>query len=58
MRASADAAGGDLAGLQARFARALLRRGDAIPSDATPGVRFAVYRNNVFASLMNLLRAR
>ncbi len=58
MRASADAAGGDLAGLQARFARALLRRGDAIPSDATPGVRFAVYRNNVFASLINLLRAR
>ncbi len=56
MRAFADSDG--LTELQARFARALLERGEDAPHGLIRGNRFGVYRNNVFASLIAALRAR
>jgi len=57
MRASVDAAE-SLDHLQASFSRKLMQRGGAAPAGLTPPKRFRVYRNNVFASLINALRAR
>ena len=57
MHASVDAVG-RLARLQASFSRKLLQRGGAAPAGLTPPKRFRVYRNTVFASLINALRAR
>ena len=53
-----------LAALQHGFADALLQGGDAVPAGVTshtaprPVRRFQVYRNNVFASLIEVVRAR
>jgi len=57
MRASIDAAE-RLAHLQASFSRKLMQRGGAAPAGLTPAKRFRVYRNTVFASLIDALRAR
>jgi hypothetical protein len=57
MRTSIDAAE-RLAHLQASFSRKLMQRGGAAPAGLTPPKRFRVYRNTVFASLINALRAR
>jgi hypothetical protein len=53
-----------LASMQAAFATSLLARDDSVPGHVTSGnhtaplKRFNVYRNNVFASLTETLRAR
>ncbi len=57
MRASVDAAE-RLGHLQASFSRKLMQRGGAAPAGLTPAKRFRVYRNTMFASLINALRAR
>jgi hypothetical protein len=52
------------AGLQSAFARAVLDAGEAVPgpivrkAGGTPSRRFGVYRNNVYASLIDVLANR
>jgi hypothetical protein len=57
MCASIDSAE-TLSDLQARFSHKLIQRGGAAPGRLIRSKRFRVYRNNVFASLVNALRAR
>lgn len=57
MCASIDSAE-TLSHLQARFSHKLMQRGGAAPGRLIRSKRFRVYRNNVFASLVNTLRAR
>jgi len=57
MCASIDSAE-TLSHLQARFSHRLMQRGGAAPGRLIRSERFRVYRNNVFASLINALRAR
>ncbi len=47
-----------LAALQGGFSNKLLQRGGAAPAGLLRPKRFRVYRNTVFASLINALRAR
>jgi Putative DNA-binding domain len=44
--------------LQARFSHKLIQRGSREPGGLTRSKRFRVHRNNVFASLIDALRAR
>jgi hypothetical protein len=57
MRTSINAAE-RLARLQASFSRKLMQRGGAGPVGLIPPKRIRIYRNTVFASLINALRAR
>jgi len=57
MRPSIDSAE-SLSHLQARFSHKLMQRGSAAPGGLIRSKRFRVYRNNVFASLIDALRAR
>jgi hypothetical protein len=57
MLASIDPTKG-LANLQAGFSHKLMRRGGPAPAGLLRSKRFRVYRNNVFASLINALRSR
>jgi putative DNA-binding protein len=47
-----------LSNLQGGFSHKLMQRGGAAPAGLLRSKRFGVYRNNVFASLINALRAR
>ncbi|MGO9484050.1 MAG: DUF2063 domain-containing protein [Rhodomicrobium sp.] len=47
-----------LAWLQAEFSRAMLDTGLAAPACLFPARRFSVHRNNLYASLIDVLRAR
>jgi Putative DNA-binding domain len=58
MHPSAKPAIQGLAGLQAGFRRAMLEPSLAVPAGMAPARRFSVYRNNVYASLTDALRAR
>ncbi len=58
MRPSSDSPGASLAELQADFSRALLERSGAAPAGLIRANRFGVYRNNVLASLIAVLRTR
>lgn len=57
MRLSAETAL-ELMGCQAQFARALLHTSLSAPSRLLPAERFRVHRNNFYASLIAVLRAR
>jgi hypothetical protein len=53
-----DSALESLMDLQAQFSRAMLETGLAVPPGIAPARRFSVHRNNVYASLIDVLRAR
>lgn len=58
MRSFPDTVCESLAGLQAQFSRALLETRLAPPPGLVRSRRFSVHRNNLYASLIDVLRAR
>ena len=58
MPPSSDSALERLAGLQAQFSRAMLETRLPPPPGLAPARRFSVHRNNLYASLVDALRAR
>jgi hypothetical protein len=58
MCSSIDTGRESLAGLQARFSRAMLETRHALPPGLIRARRFSVHRNNLYASLTEALRAR